>query len=218
MDCRSFALQVDDWLDGRLDVAERRSMQAHADSCPGCRRGYRDAGALRTALRTLSAPALPSGYAERALAHAAAASPKGRQAVLGMALAASVVLALGAAAILFALRPEPVQTLVLTARQPQNVRLVFNADKPLPGATLSLSLPPNVEIVGYGERRELTWQTDLGEGGNLLRLPLVVRSPTGGGELVARVSRGASSRTFRLKIEVRGADGAGASPALRASV
>jgi hypothetical protein len=74
-----------------------------------------------------------------------------------------------------------------------------------------------VEIVGYGDRRELTWTTDLREGGNLLRLPLVVRGATGG-ELVARVSSGTSSRTFRLKIEVRSADGSGALPAPRASV
>jgi hypothetical protein len=217
MDCRSFALQVDDWLDGRLDDAHGRSMQSHVDGCSACRRGYGDAGALRTALRTLSAPALPTGYAERVLAMAAAAPPRGRQAVLGMALAASFVLGLGVAAILFALRPEPMQTLVLTARQPENVRLMFNAAKALPDATLSLTLPENVEIVGYGDRRELTWTTDLREGGNVLRLPLVVRGATGG-ELVARVSSGASSRTFRLKIEVRSADGSGALPAPRASV
>jgi hypothetical protein len=217
MDCRCFALQVDDWLDGRLNVAERQSMQSHVESCPGCRRGYGAAGALRAALRTLPAPALRPGFAERALAKAAAAPRTGRQAVLGMALAASVVLGLGVAAILFAVRPEPVQTLVLTARQPEDVRLVFNAGKPLPGATLSLSLPENVEIVGYGERRELTWQTDLGEGGNLLRLPLVAHGPAGG-ELVARLSLGASSWTFRLKIKVRNAAGAGELPAPVASV
>ena len=216
MDCRCFALQVDDWLDGRLNVAERQSMQSHVESCPGCRRGYGAAGALRAALRTLPAPALRPGFAERALAKAAAAPRTGRQAVLGMALAASVVLGLGVAAILFAVRPEPVQTLVLTARQPEDVRLVFNAGKPLPGATLSLSLPENVEIVGYGERRELTWQTDLGEGGNLLRLPLVAHGPAGG-ELVARLSLGASSWTFRLRIKVKGGDAAREMPDILAN-
>lgn len=211
MDCRCFALQVDDWLDGRLNVAERQLMQSHVERCPSCRRGYGDASALRAALRTLPAPALRPGFAQRALAQAAAAPRRGREAVLGMALAASVVLGLGVAAILFAVRPEPVQSLVLTARQPESVRLMFNADKPLSGATLSLTLPENVEIVGYGERRELTWQTDLGEGGNLLRLPLVALGPEGG-ELVARLSLGASSRTFRLKIKVRNAVGAGVLP------
>jgi hypothetical protein len=217
MDCRCFALQVDDWLDGRLNVAERQSMQSHVESCPGCRRGYGDAGALRTAMRTLPAPALRPGFAERALAKAAAVPRTGRQAVLGMALAASVVLGLGVAAILFAVRPEPVQTLVLTERQPESVRLMFNADKPLSGATLSLTLPENVEIVGYGDRREFTWQTDLRAGENLLRLPLLVHGPAAG-ELIARLSLGASSRTFRLKIKVRNAAGAGELPAPVASV
>jgi len=216
MDCRLFALQMDDWLDGRLDAAERQSMQGHADSCSSCRRDYRRADELRSELRRLPAPALRAGFAEQALARAAAA-PRRREAVLGMALAASLVLGLGVAAILFAVRPDPVQTLVLTAQQPESVRLMFNAAKALPDATLSLTLPENVEIVGYGDRRELSWTTDLREGGNLLRLPLVVRGATGG-ELVARVSSGASSRTFRLKIEVRSAHESGALPAHRASV
>jgi hypothetical protein len=168
-------------------------------------------------LRTLPAPALRPGFAERVLAKAAAAPRTGRQAVLAMALAASVVLGLGVAAILFAVRPEPVQTLVLTERQPESVRLMFNADKPLSGATLSLTLPENVEIVGYGDRREFTWQTDLRAGENLLRLPLLVHGPAAG-ELIARLSLGASSRTFRLKIKVRNAAGAGELPAPVASV
>lgn len=218
MDCRLFALQVDDWLDGRLPDAQRQSMQLHVKNCPGCSRGYADARELRAQMRALAAPALRPGFAERAFAAAAAGAVRiGRRTMMGMALAASLVLGLGVAVILFAVRPEPVDTVVLTVSRPESVRLVFNAAKPLADATLSLTLPENVEIVGYGERRELTWQTDLHEGGNLLRLPLVARGPAGG-ELVARVSRGASSRTFRLKIEVRGADGAGALPALRASV
>jgi hypothetical protein len=217
MDCRSFALQVDDWLDRRLNVAEGQLMQSHVDSCPGCRRGYGDAGALRAALRMLPAPALRPGFAERALAKAAAAPRSGRQAVLGMALAASLALALGVGLILVGARPEPLPTVVLTVSQPESVRLVFNASKPLPGATLSLSLPENVEIVGYGDRRELTWQTDLGAGGNLLRLPLVAHGPAGG-ELVARVTRGSSGKTFRLMIKVRGADATGVMPARFASL
>ena len=216
MDCRNFALQVDDWLDGRLPDAQRQSMQLHVKNCHGCSRGYADARELRAQMRALAAPALRAEFAERALLKAGTAR-RGRWALPPMALAASLVLAVGVAVILFAVRPEPVHTVILTVQQPESVRLVFNADKPLPGATLSLSLPENVEIVGYGERRELTWQTDLGAGGNLLHLPLVAHGPAGG-ELVARVSRGASSRTFRLKIEVRGADPAGALPALRASV
>jgi len=77
----------------------------------------------------------------------------------------------------------------LTIDRPETVRLMFNSAKPLKAATLSLALPENVELVGYGNRRELSWQTDLREGGNLMQLPLVVRRSDEGrsrGEAVAR--------------------------------
>jgi hypothetical protein len=78
---------------------------------------------------------------------------------------------------------------------------MFNSAKPLKGATLSLALPANVELVGYGDQRELSWQTDLREGANLLELPLIARGATKG-ELVAHLSHGGSGKTFRLKIEI----------------
>jgi hypothetical protein len=206
MDCGEFALRLDDWLDGRLTAAERQSLQLHAEGCARCGRRHRDAEALKSELRMLPAPELRAGFLERALARAAGAPRAGGSRWMpGLALAASVAMVAVAAAILYAVRPDPVPTVVLTARQPGSVQLLFNAARPLPGATLSIALPENVEIVGYGMRRDLTWKTDLREGGNLLQLPLVVHGAAGG-ELVARVSRGASSKTFRLKILVRGTD------------
>ena len=199
MDCRYFALRVDDWLDGRLDAAEQEPLQLHLQNCPRCRQGHEDARALCVELRTLSAPAMRPGFAAQALAKAVAA-PAG--AVPAMALAASLVLGVGVAAILFAVRPEPAPTVTLSLQQPESVHLVFNSAKALQGATLSLSLPENLQIVGYGDRRELTWRTDLREGANLLQLPLVLHARAYG-DFVAVLSHGASSKTFRLKIEAR---------------
>jgi putative zinc finger protein len=201
MDCRSFALRVDDWIDGRLDKAEQEPLRMHLQGCAGCRRGHEDAEALRAQLRALPAPAMRPGFAEQALAKAG--GPRiGYRAVPAMALAASLVLAVGVAAILFAVRPEPAPTVTLSVQQPESVHLVFNSAKALQGATLSLSLPQNVQIVGYGDQRELTWRTDLREGANLLQLPLVLHARTSG-EFVAVLSHGESSKTFRLKIEAR---------------
>jgi hypothetical protein len=124
-----------------------------------------------------------------------------------MALAASLVLGVALGAFL-AMRAEPVQTVVLTLERPETVRLMFNSAKPMKAAMLSLALPENIELVGYGNRRELSWQTDLLEGGNLLQLPLIARG-TAKDELVARLSHGESSKTFRLKFEIENASTSG---------
>ncbi len=216
MECRDFTPQLDDCLDGRLDAAARRSIQEHLERCPDCRRLHQHAAALQAALRTLPAPTSRPGFVDRALAHAtgaaAGAARPPRRAVVGFALAATLVLGV-VLGIFLATQPAPapVQTVALMLERPETVRLMFNSAKPLQAATLSLALPGNVELVGYGDRRELSWQTDLREGGNLLQLPLVAHG-TAKDEFVARLSHGGSSKTFRLKIEIKNADRMGMSP------
>ena len=211
MECSDFALRLDDLLDGRLHALGRKSIEEHLARCPDCRQRHEHAVAVLEAVRKLSPPALHPGFIDQALSRATrpaagAARPKWRP-VLGMALAASLVLGV-ALGVFFATRPDPVQAVALTIDRPETVRLMFNSAKPLKAATLSLAIPENVELVGYGNRRELSWQTDLREGGNLMQLPLIARGATKE-ELVASLSHGGSSKMFRLKIEVDNAGRSG---------
>src|SRR5437762_3502569 len=210
MDCSEFASRLDDLLDGRLHALGRKSLEEHLERCADCRTRYEHSAAVLEAVRKLTPPAPHPGFIDQALSRATrpvpAAHSKWRP-VIGMALAASLVLSV-ALGVFLAVRPDPVQAVVLTIDQPETVRLMFNSAKPLKAATLSLALPENVELVGYGGRRELSWQTDLREGGNLMQLPLVARGVTKQ-ELVASLSHGGSSKTFRLKIDVDNAGRSG---------
>ena len=210
MDCSEFASRLDDLLDGRLHALGRKSLEEHLERCADCRTRYEHSAAVLEAVRKLTPPAPHPGFIDQALSRATrpvpAAHSKWRP-VIGMALAASLVLSV-ALGVFLAMRPDPVQAVVLTIDRPETVRLMFNSAKPLKAATLSLALPENVELVGYGGRRELSWQTDLREGGNLMQLPLVARG-VAKQELVASLSHGGSSKTFRLKIDVDNAGRSG---------
>jgi len=208
MECHDFALQLDAFLDGRFDARRQKAVQEHMGHCPDCRRLHTHALAMQEAVRKLSPPAPHPGFIDQALSRATrpvvgAAHPRWRP-VLGMALAASLVLGV-ALGVFLATRPEPVQTVTLAIDRPETVRLMFNSAKPLRAATVSLALPENVELVGYDGQRRLSWQTDLREGGNLMQLPLIVHGKAKD-ELVANLSHGGSTKTFRLKIEVASAD------------
>jgi anti-sigma factor RsiW len=211
MECSDFARRLDDLLDGRLHALERKSIEEHLTRCPDCLRQYEHAVALLETVRTLTPPALHPGFADQALSRAtrpaAGAARRKWRLALGMALAASLVLGV-ALGVFLATRPDPVQAVALTIDRPETVRLMFNSAKPLKAATVSLALPENVELVGYGGRRELSWQTDLREGGNLMQLPLIARGATKE-ELVASLSHGGSSKMFRLKIDVDNAGRSG---------
>jgi hypothetical protein len=182
-------------------------------SCANCGSLHRHAAALQRELSALRAPAPHPSFVEQALSRAtrpvAGTVWSPWRSVASLALAATVVLGL-AVGVFFAMQPAstPVQTVTLTLDRPETVRVMFSSAKPLKAATLSLGLPENVELVGYGDRRELSWKTDLREGGNLLQLGLLAHgAPTD--DLVARLSHGGSSKTFRLKIEVKNAGDTG---------
>jgi len=85
--------------------------------------------------------------------------------------------------------------------EPRTVNLVFASESALDSATLTVSLPEGVELDGFPGQREITWETSLSEGKNLLPLTLVALTPTGG-VLLARLEHDDRDRTFRLRVDV----------------
>jgi hypothetical protein len=71
----------------------------------------------------------------------------------------------------------------------------------LDSATLTVSLPEGIELAGFPGQREITWETSLQEGKNLLPLTLIALTPAGG-ELLARLEHKDRNRTFRLRVDV----------------
>ena len=85
--------------------------------------------------------------------------------------------------------------------EPRTVNLVFASATALDSATLTVTLPDGIELSGFPGQREITWETSLNEGRNLLPLTLIALTPTGG-ELLARLEHDDRDRTFRLRVDV----------------
>ncbi len=91
--------------------------------------------------------------------------------------------------------------ITMTLEQPRTVNLVFASTEPLDAATLTVRLPDGIEMSGFPGQREVTWQTSLNAGKNLLPLKLIATSPLGG-EVYATLLHDDRSRTFRLRVDV----------------
>lgn len=85
--------------------------------------------------------------------------------------------------------------------EPRTVNLVFASAEALESATLTVSLPDGIELDGFPGQREITWETSLQQGKNLLPLTLVALTPAGG-ELLAHLEHDKRDRTFRLRVDV----------------
>ena len=123
----------------------------------------------------------------------------------GSAIAAGVVLAfLGGTFFNAPGIPEidsSIPGVTMTLAEPQTVNLVFASTEVLDAATLTVSLPDGVELAGFPGQREISWETNLIVGKNLLPLRLIALTPTGG-EIFARLQHNDRDRTFRLRVQI----------------
>ena len=89
----------------------------------------------------------------------------------------------------------------MALEEPRTVNLVFSSTEALDSATLTVSLPAGVELAGFPGQREISWETRLSEGRNLLPLKLIALTPAGG-ELLATLEHDDRNREFRLRVDV----------------
>src|SRR5262245_21748810 len=59
MNCEAFQVQIDDFVDGTLDVASEQQLVAHLATCPACRALADDFNAIRLTARRLEQPFPP---------------------------------------------------------------------------------------------------------------------------------------------------------------
>jgi hypothetical protein len=161
-------------------------------------------------LKEYPAPEAGPGFYDRALiraVHKGTRRQRNRWLLAGFGSAMAAGLAIFVIMTMFMATPqlpeaEPsIPGVTIAMEQERTVRLVFSSAEALDSATLTVSLPDGIELAGFPGQREITWETSLKEGKNLLPLTLIALTPTGG-ELLARLEHKDRNRTFRLRVDV----------------
>jgi hypothetical protein len=91
--------------------------------------------------------------------------------------------------------------ITMTLEEPRTINPVFASTEALSAATLTVQLPPGIEMSGFPGQREINWETSLTAGKNLLPLKLIATSPPGG-EVFAILRHDDRGRTFRLRVDI----------------
>lgn len=165
---------------------------------------------IQALLQRYPAPAAAPDYFEQALIRATHEGSRRQRnrwlsAGFGSAVAAGLVLWM-IGGLMFSTPPTPhlqpeIPTVVMTLEQPQTVKLVFAAATAMDMATLTVRLPDGIELSDFPGQREVSWETSLNKGRNLLPLKLIATSPIGG-EVYAVLEHDDRGRTFALRVEV----------------
>lgn len=161
-------------------------------------------------LKDYPMPNAEQGFYDQAIIRAARAGHRRQRnrwivTGFGSAIAAGILILL-VSGMFFNISPTPqldadIPGVTIALAEPRTVNLMFASTEPLDGAMLTVLLPDGVELVGFPGQREVSWQTSLAAGKNLLPLKLVAVTPIGG-EVLARLEHNERNRTFRLRVEI----------------
>ena len=211
MNCTLINEQLDDYLDGELTPDQANLFERHSGECAPCQRNLDEQRALRTRLRSYGEASVPqpdAAFFDLAMARATrngSRKQRNRWVMTGFGGAMAAALAIWMIGGVFFSTPQvddaAIPGVTMALEEPRTVNLVFSASEAMDVATLTVTLPSGIELAGFPGQREISWQTSLSQGRNLLPLKLIAWTPSGG-ELLARLEHEDRDRVFRLRVDV----------------
>ena len=211
MSCREIRAQLPESIREQLPSAEQAAVRAHLEQCGACRDHAAFEAALQEEMAARYSVPVPSADFERRVLAAASASSSGRKHHFAWGGAVAAALIVGLLLGQGIREPESVPVLAdssvpaelgagpVISPVDRTVRLAFTAGEPLDNVTLTLELPPHVELSGLPGQHRVSWQVSLEQGDNVLALPLRILFP-GVGELIAELDAGGRQKVFRTVV------------------
>lgn len=210
MNCQEILERVEMLVAHPLSETEKRSCEEHLNGCDECQSALRGTEALHL-IRNQRDMAPPNGLFEKVLRHTT--GPKHQlerrnRFWLGAGFGGAIAASLLALALTFgsfgpmADRAPAVAEFTIALNEPRYMDIAIEIDHALVGANISILLSGGVELDGYGDRRELSWTTDLVAGVNRLRLPVLAIDLTGG-QMVVRLYHPDSEQMFVVQLKTK---------------
>jgi hypothetical protein len=216
MKCEDINRYIDDFLDQNLMPEDLKIFKGHLSGCKVCADKLEMASNLLAGLRQLPVEPPAAEFRVRVFSQLRQQYPQPRESgyrfAAGFASAMVASLAIWFVSTLYvpdAIVDQP-PMISVAMDEMQTVRLLFDSQKDFQQVTLSIDLPRNIELDGYPGQKNLSWQTQLQKGQNILALP-VVATAYGQGELLAQLNYGDKVKTFRIVLKTN-ADGVQRSP------
>lgn len=209
MKCTDAINFLDDFFDGFLSLETEKKVKDHLAQCDTCSRAFTNEKQMRHMLKTMPTPLPQSNFKEQVVKKAVAESRLRNRSrtVLSMCggLAAAIVLWLmvflpGPMQLDFE-NPESAADMTLELQQSTIIKLVINAPHDMLNSTVTVHIPQHLEVVGFPGKYEISWDTDLLKGKNLLELPVVAKK-SGKSTLVTQINYQNKSKTLKLITQV----------------
>ena len=195
---------VDSETSDVLPEALIKDLDLHVSQCEKCEARVREEINIRSVLSALPVKPMNANFRNRVMDSIKEKQTQKKQygyfAGFSAAVAASVLIWVTAVYISSpGNNATAIQSVVLVLNEVKHVKLAFNAPVDFDEVTLTIDLPKHVELEGFVGESQISWQTSLNSGKNILELPLIVKDIIQG-EIVATIRHSEKSKVFKIPL------------------
>ncbi len=209
MNCEKTQSLLNDYIDNTLSVLHAEVVNNHCHTCDCCARQLASLRIQKESLSSLPVPSASDGFEKRVVAAAIqhAQATQNRHNKQGSfykfataAMISALVLWLG----LFNDTKTAKDDLYLVSvgDEVRTIKVAIDSEQALEAVNMRVELSDNLELKGFGSKKEIHWTTHLREGVNVISLP-IVGIAQGEGDITTRIRLNGKEKVMHIKTEYK---------------
>ncbi len=206
MNCEQAQIVIHEYIDGELSSIQVEALEQHCADCKNCAKQLDQLVKQQAALKALPVPALSPELKNRLIKRAVRSAAKANKqaSMLGvrpykMLAAAMVAIMVIALSVFYRVdKPADATHFVAVGNQIHTIRVAINTAKALDGVVLRVDLSNNLELDGFGNKKQISWTTGLRKGVNVISLP-IIGIASGKGSIITHIQLNGKEKIMHIR-------------------
>lgn len=209
MKCEQIQLIINDYVDGTLPELQADTVKNHCVSCESCSASINALEKQKELLKSIAVPPASSGFEKRVIE----AAVFNAQAEHSLSLKHDSIIKFAAAAMISALVvwlglfsesnvSQNSETLIAVSDEVRTIKVAIDSEQALDDVSLRIELSDNLELAGFGNKKQINWTTGLRKGVNVIALP-VVGIAKGKGDITTRIQLNGKEKVMRINTQYK---------------
>lgn len=212
MKCDEVKALLYEYIDQSLSADDVAELEMHCAACHSCSREFDALLRQKQLLASLPAVELDSEVKKRlfdtAVKVVGAESHEAKTTLIPSAVYRFAAAAMISAIALFAAMPyitapgDKGEYMVMVSDQVQTITVAIESEQAIDAVRMHVELSDNLELKGFGSKRQVNWDAGLKKGVNVISLP-IIGIAQGEGDITTRVRINGNEKVMRIKTQYR---------------
>jgi len=208
MNCVSVQSILNDYIDGTCSNSETLKVEKHCCSCHACSAELKSLEKIRNALIDFPISSPSNDFEKRVISSAIKEAEYANHRQFSRRLYPYAAVAMISFVVIFmGLFNEPANTedspyIFSVGNDVRTLKVAIDSERGIESVRLRVEISDNLELAGYGNKKQINWTTNLHEGTNVISLP-IAGIAYGTGDIKAHVYLNGKEKIMHIRTQYK---------------